>query len=958
MRHIPFPFRTTFSWQERSIRDLLWAALCGFLFLAPVQASPGAVLQEWRFDVPDEAEGWDVTTNHVDEVSVSDGALQGRILDWDPFLRSPLFEIKASPWQVVEIRMKTDCPGDAEIFWTSTTETEYGGFSPGKETHFEVLDDEEWHVYRIFPFWQKEGKIILLRLDFPRPDSEDEGNVRFAVDWIRVVELDQPTRSEEISWDFSQPKLEWQVVGAAKNAPRTDGWLLRGEKNKNLLLTSPLTRFLAEEAGDWLILEMAVQKGETATVKWASEECSGTCSHTFPIQADGQFHLYNVDLGGTGGWSGDVMMLQLKPSDAQESRMVLKRLAVSETPQGPPEIRVLHAGLVDALVRAGESSLFQVTVVNRGGEPAENLFVKSLAFPGGVQADLASGENLFPTVLEQDTASLQIPVHTKRKTCGRYKLRLEGDGAPQEAFHGDFRVEPTLHLATAHSVPTPQPVKSAFEIGALYFPGWPAIDRWARIWPVCPERKPVLGWYDEGNPECVDWQIKWAVENGISFFLVDWYWHKGSQHLDHWIKAYKQSNHRSYLKWAMMWANHNPKGSHSEEDQRAVTQFWIDEYFPMPEYYRIENKPVVMIWSPSGMERDMKDQGGVARLLEISREMAREAGYEGIWFIAMKWPEASTEAKDIQWLADAGFDMTSIYHYMHHGGDAKNAKRFPFDLVAESSSPFWEARHETGILPFLPNLATGWDSRPWHGDKSTVIYGRTVKHFRHICREARRFAQKTDTRRLVLAPLNEWGEGSYAEPCQEFGFGMYEAVRAAFCEKPQGGWPLNYAPKDVGLGPYDLAMPEEIQRTSWDFTEGAEAWGPMMGIKDFKAEKGRLLFTCASADPAISTTIGSLDARQFESMVVRLKAEATTKDPGDLQLFWSTRTHSTSESASVKVPLMADGTFHDYTLPLSENRRWRGRITGLRLDTGSLEGLSFEIESIRLVRRPSAQPGE
>ena len=34
-------------------------------------------------------------------------------------------------------------------------------------------------------------------------------------------------------------------------------------------------------------------------------------------------------------------------------------------------------------------------------------------------------------------------------------------------------------------------------------------------------RKPVLGWYDETNPEVIDWQIKYLGENGISFAFVD-----------------------------------------------------------------------------------------------------------------------------------------------------------------------------------------------------------------------------------------------------------------------------------------------------------------------------------------------------------------------------------------------------------------------------------------------------
>ena len=57
---------------------------------------------------------------------------------------------------------------------------------------------------------------------------------------------------------------------------------------------------------------------------------------------------------------------------------------------------------------------------------------------------------------------------------------------------------------------------------------------------------------------------------------------------------------------------------------------------------------------------------------------------------------------------------------------------------------------------------------------------------------------------VCLGPLNEWGEGSYAEPNGEFGFGMYEAVRDVFGVKPEGGWPTNYVPADIGRGPYPV----------------------------------------------------------------------------------------------------------------------------------------------------------
>ena len=134
-------------------------------------------------------------------------------------------------------------------------------------------------------------------------------------------------------------------------------------------------------------------------------------------------------------------------------------------------------------------------------------------------------------------------------------------------------------------------------------------------------------------------------------------------------------------------------------------------------------------------------------------------------------------------MADFGFDETTTYHYIGTGGrpDPKPRVR-DFADVAASSYDYWKSVWGVGGIDFLPNLSTGWDDRPWHD--GLEVRGRTVEHFRRICRDARRFADETGVKRVCLAPLHEWGEGSYAEPNGEYGFGMFEAVRDAFCEKP------------------------------------------------------------------------------------------------------------------------------------------------------------------------------
>src|SRR5262245_11182265 len=150
------------------------------------------------------------------------------------------------------------------------------------------------------------------------------------------------------------------------------------------------------------------------------------------------------------------------------------------------------------------------------------------------------------------------------------------------------------------SIPPPRPISTGtYQVGVYYFPGWPTREKWSRLDPF-PERVPLLGYYAEGDPKIMDWQIKWAVEHGVSFFVFDWYWDRGRRQLEHALHGgYLNARFRSFLKFCLLWANHNPDGSSSEADLLEVLDHWIAQYFHRPEYFTIDGKPVVIIFSPS-----------------------------------------------------------------------------------------------------------------------------------------------------------------------------------------------------------------------------------------------------------------------------------------------------------------------------------------------------------------------
>jgi hypothetical protein len=143
-------------------------------------------------------------------------------------------------------------------------------------------------------------------------------------------------------------------------------------------------------------------------------------------------------------------------------------------------------------------------------------------------------------------------------------------------------------------------------------------------------------------------------------------------------------------------------------------------------------------------------------------------------------------------------------------------------------------------------------------------------------------------------------------------------------------------------------MPDRRYRDAWTFADGPQGWGPLMGVADFRAEDGVLAFTTTSRDPAIAIRLERTRAERYRKAVVRMKVAGANGRAGDLQLFWTLTVGIPTEATSVRTPLIADGAFHDYELPVGDNRRWSGRIYSLRLDPGSVKGLAVTIDSIFL----------
>jgi hypothetical protein len=390
-----------------------------------------------------------------------------------------------------------------------------------------------------------------------------------------------------------------------------------------------------------------------------------------------------------------------------------------------------------------------------------------------------------------------------------------------------------------------------------------------------------------------------------------------------------------------MWANHNRPGSHSTDDWRKVTQYWIDQYFHMDEYYRIEGRPAVYIWSPANIRRDVGGTEEAAKLYAMSQKMAQDAGLKGINFVAMSDHQSATSAARLK---AEGYGAFTSYHGFGLAEQKAGKRIFPFDLVVDTSTELWAAADARASgLSYFPIVDSGWSSEPWHGDRARIIHGFGPETFGALCREASKYADRTGKKIICIGPWNEWGEGSYIEPCAEFGFKALGAMRKAFC--PPGDYPVNIAPVDVGLGPYDLPMATRRYENAWTFDQDHYGWGLMMGLQRLEQKPGMLRAKAANSDPAFGSPPLRVRARRWPKLRIRMRVTGAVENDR-CQVFWSTPTAGASEAASERLDVVVDK-FHEYVFPLNENARWRGLITKVRLDPCSTQGAVIEIDEIR-----------
>ena len=354
-------------------------------------------------------------------------------------------------------------------------------------------------------------------------------------------------------------------------------------------------------------------------------------------------------------------------------------------------------------------------------------------------------------------------------------------------FFTFFYLFSVIAISDEHQTSISSPPIKNYRIGVYYYPGWKIYskkNRWEAI-KEFPQREPFLGWYDESKLSITSQQLQWMEEYGIDFVVYDWYWKRGKSPYSHAINNYMKIKNGQGVKFAILWANHtgSPK---SLSEFTSIIEYWAKNYFNHPNYLMIQNRPVVIIFSPQRLEfRASKFGKNTKELFELSQEKMLSSGYKSIYFIAAT--QAIEKMVNNQ-LPNSGYSALTSYNY-HRGLSGKfktyeiKPKAINYKELTAGYKESWDWILKNSSLPYLLPITSGWNQRPWGSNSEHDNCYSTPQSFRSHLIEAKKTIsnnyEKTKGTAIICC-WNEYGEGSYIEPTKKYKFEYLEQIKNVF----------------------------------------------------------------------------------------------------------------------------------------------------------------------------------
>ena len=323
------------------------------------------------------------------------------------------------------------------------------------------------------------------------------------------------------------------------------------------------------------------------------------------------------------------------------------------------------------------------------------------------------------------------------------------------------------------------------------------------------DRKPVWGPVNEADPAVMEMEIEQATRHGVNVFIFDWYWFDGRPFMETTLTdGFLKAPNKDKMKFYLMWANHNVenywdtriskygdeniiwRGGVDRDEFEKICKRNIEMFFKQPNYYKIDGKPVFMIYEVTTFIEGIGGVDAAIDALKWFRKEVKKAGFPDLELQFTMWnsqfnysgvdaAKASTESPRDAFIRRLGFNSMSHYQFCHFANVDQD-----YEKVLEEVYPEWDRLEKEFTIPYYPHISIGWDNSPRTGE-SAVTRENTPERFEGALRKAKAWVDARPNLHplITINSWNEWTETSYLEPDNVYGYGYLEAVKKVFVDE-------------------------------------------------------------------------------------------------------------------------------------------------------------------------------
>lgn len=315
-------------------------------------------------------------------------------------------------------------------------------------------------------------------------------------------------------------------------------------------------------------------------------------------------------------------------------------------------------------------------------------------------------------------------------------------------------------------------------------------------------------YYNLLDKSTVQWQTDLSQQYGIYGFCYFYYYFKnGKKILEKPVENllnWKDINQRfcffwANVEWRRTWSANNKQAAtswtprdESSDNGLLLEQDYGDEkdwynhfeyllqFFKDDRYIKIDGKPVFAIYYISYIPKALE-------MFKLWDSLAKENGFPGIYILSVNESVDNEYVKGIIHYGGGQVNKNVFYKYIYnkHRMLSKLNKIFfkkeiPFIIDYEQYWNFILKDKPYGTVNNIPGGTVKYDETPRRGCQSLCLRNDSPELFyEKFLKQLRRASTVFKSDYLFLDAWNEWGEGNYLEPDEEYKYGYLEALKKA-----------------------------------------------------------------------------------------------------------------------------------------------------------------------------------